>query len=332
MDALRIDREAMDAIMAHSRAAHPEECCGAIVARDDRDVVHRFTNIQSRLHAEDPENNPRDGTRGYTPEPKELLAVLHAGEEPGARLVAFYHSHPINGSYFSEEDRARAMFGDEPAYPDVTYVVFSDARVEGEVRAFAWDDAAQDFVERELEVRHRDVAAPPAAPAAAANGADDTATIPARKTVAGTAAKAVPAAARKRAGATRRTATGEAPAKSGPAKKTAKKPAARTASGQKAAKKKAVRRTAAKKTAAKKTVAKKTAARRPAAKKIAARRTASRKTAARKPARKTAVRKTGAGRGAAKKLAARKVVAKQAAARAKTASRGRRAGAARKKK
>ncbi len=40
MDALSIDREALDAIMAHSREAHPEECCGAIIARGDRDVVH----------------------------------------------------------------------------------------------------------------------------------------------------------------------------------------------------------------------------------------------------------------------------------------------------
>lgn len=153
MDAVTIDRDAVEAMHAHGRELHPEECCGAIVERDGRDVVHRFTNIQSRLHAENPEEHPRDGRTAYAPEPKELYAALRAGEAPGARLKIFYHSHAVRGSYFSGEDRARAMFGDDPAYPDVTYVVVSDAREPGEIRAFRWDEAAHDFVEVPIEVR-----------------------------------------------------------------------------------------------------------------------------------------------------------------------------------
>ena len=45
------------------------------------------------------------------------------------------------------------MFGDEPAYPDVTYVVVSHAFVPGEARAFRWHEAANGFVEVSLEVR-----------------------------------------------------------------------------------------------------------------------------------------------------------------------------------
>jgi proteasome lid subunit RPN8/RPN11 len=153
MDPLILDRASIDAMHAHARAEHPDECCGAIVERGGRDVVHRFTNIQNRLHAEHPDEVPRDAKTAYTPEPKELLAALREGEQSGARLKVFYHSHSVRGSYFSGEDRARAMFGDEPAYPDVTYVVVSDARTPGEARAFHWDDASQDFVEREIEVR-----------------------------------------------------------------------------------------------------------------------------------------------------------------------------------
>jgi proteasome lid subunit RPN8/RPN11 len=153
MDPLTIDRAALDAMHAHGRAAHPDECCGAIVERDGRDAVVRFTNIQNRLHAENPAENPRDARTAYTPEPKELYAAIRAGEEPGARLKVFYHSHAVRGSYFSGEDRARAMFGDDPAYPDVTYVVVSDAREPGEARAFRWDDGAQDFVEVPIVVR-----------------------------------------------------------------------------------------------------------------------------------------------------------------------------------
>jgi proteasome lid subunit RPN8/RPN11 len=153
MDTLTLDRAALDAMHAHARDVHPDECCGAIVEHDGRDVVHRFTNIQSRLHAENALEHPRDARTAYAPEPKELFAALRAGEQPGCRLKVFYHSHAVRGSYFSGEDRARAMFGDDPAYPDVTYVVVSDARTEGEARAFRWDETARDFVELAIAVR-----------------------------------------------------------------------------------------------------------------------------------------------------------------------------------
>jgi proteasome lid subunit RPN8/RPN11 len=153
MGPLKLEQTTIDAMLAHGRAAHPDECCGAVVERDGRDVVHRFTNIQNRLHVEHPLDYPRDAKTAYTPEPKELLAAIRAGEAPGARLKVFYHSHAVRGSYFSGEDRARAMFGDEPAYPDVTYIVVSDAREPGEVRAFHWHEATNDFVEVPIEVR-----------------------------------------------------------------------------------------------------------------------------------------------------------------------------------
>jgi proteasome lid subunit RPN8/RPN11 len=152
MTPLRLERAALDEMLAHARSTHPAECCGAVVARDGRDVVRRFTNVQDRLHAEDPVANPRGAETAYTPEPKELFAVLREADQPSAVLKVFYHSHTRIGSYFSGEDRARAMFGDEPAYPDVTYVVVSDSRTPGEARAFRWDDARRDFVELPIEV------------------------------------------------------------------------------------------------------------------------------------------------------------------------------------
>jgi proteasome lid subunit RPN8/RPN11 len=152
MDDLTLERAALDEILAHARATHPAECCGAVVSRDGRDLVRRFTNIQDRLHREHPDAYPRGAETAYTPEPKELLAVIQEGEAPGAALKVFYHSHTRVGAYFSGEDRARAMFGDDPAYPDVTYVVVSDSRTPGEARAFHWDDGARDFVERTVRV------------------------------------------------------------------------------------------------------------------------------------------------------------------------------------
>jgi proteasome lid subunit RPN8/RPN11 len=147
MEPLTLERRALEDILAHARETHPEECCGAVLRRAGGDEVRRFVNIQERLHAEDPEAFPRGAVTAYTPEPKELFTVLRDAEAPGSVLAVFYHSHTRVGAYFSGEDRARAMFGDEPAYPDVTYLVVSDSRVAGEARAFRWDAGVNDFVE-----------------------------------------------------------------------------------------------------------------------------------------------------------------------------------------
>lgn len=149
---LTLARAALEEILAHARATTPEECCGAVVEAGGRDDVRRFTNLQGTLHREKPAEYPRDATAAYTPEPKELFAALRAGETPGALLKVFYHSHTRVGAYFSGEDRARAMFGDDPAYPDVAYLVVSDSRTPGEARAFRWDETARDFVEVPVEL------------------------------------------------------------------------------------------------------------------------------------------------------------------------------------
>ena len=151
-DHLTLERAALEDILAHARATHPAECCGAVLVRDGRDVVRRFTNIQDRLHGEDPVNNPRSAETAYAPEPRELYAIVEGGDAPGARLKVFYHSHTRVGAYFSGEDRARALFGDEPAYQGVVYLVVSDSREQGEARAFRWQESLRDFVELPLEV------------------------------------------------------------------------------------------------------------------------------------------------------------------------------------
>jgi proteasome lid subunit RPN8/RPN11 len=152
MEPLTLERAALDEILAHARATHPKECCGAVLAQGGRDAVRRFTNVQDELHGTDPETYPRGAETAYTPEPRELFAAVRDGEAPGARLKVFYHSHTRVGAYFSGEDRARAMFDDEPAYPEVTYVVVSDSRTPGEARAFRWSDPARDFIEVEVKL------------------------------------------------------------------------------------------------------------------------------------------------------------------------------------
>jgi len=68
-------------------------------------------------------------------------------------VSVIYHSHIDAGAYFSETDRRNAMLGDEPTYPDATYVVTSvvDGRVDG-MAAFRWDATQRDFTPVELSV------------------------------------------------------------------------------------------------------------------------------------------------------------------------------------
>lgn len=151
---LGIDRGAVEEIDRHACEAYPDECCGVVLWGGGRDHVRRITNIQNRLHAEDPREHPRDARIAYFMEPKELYAVLREAETAGRRILAFYHSHPEYGAYFSEEDKARAMAWDEPAYPEACQIVVSV--VAGAVReriAVAWDERSREFAEVDLAIR-----------------------------------------------------------------------------------------------------------------------------------------------------------------------------------
>jgi len=84
-------------------------------------------------------------------DPKELLAMNREVDSGRAGLKAFYHSHPNHDAYFSAEDKRQALFGDEPSYPDATYLVISvyDRQVRN-IKAYQWDETAKDFIEAEL--------------------------------------------------------------------------------------------------------------------------------------------------------------------------------------
>jgi len=149
---LHLKRPIWDGLCRHAQETFPEECCGAIVlGADGEETVRRITNRQNAMHAKDPRNYPRDATIAYFMDPKELLAIIQETEGGGATLKAFYHSHPNHDAYFSAEDKARAMFIDEPSYPDTAYLVISiyDREVRA-IRAYLWNEERKDFVETSL--------------------------------------------------------------------------------------------------------------------------------------------------------------------------------------
>ncbi len=149
---IEIETSALDAMHAHAAEGFPEEVCGVLFASPGGQLVRRMQNVQNALHAADPVANPRDARTAYQFDANELLEVSRQGDEPEWKIVLFYHSHPQHGAYFSETDKSRALFGGEvelgPAFPGVAYLVISVYdRVVRDRKAFAWDEAAQDFLE-----------------------------------------------------------------------------------------------------------------------------------------------------------------------------------------
>jgi proteasome lid subunit RPN8/RPN11 len=148
---IHLQPQTWDALCRHAEATFPEECCGVILASVGGEQVRPITNIQNAMHARDPQGYPRAATIAYFMHPKELLTVLQEVDSGKATLKAFYHSHPNHDAYFSAEDRARAMFADEPSYPDTAHLVISIYEREVRVmRAYVWDEGEKDFVEAPL--------------------------------------------------------------------------------------------------------------------------------------------------------------------------------------
>jgi [CysO sulfur-carrier protein]-S-L-cysteine hydrolase len=141
-------QETCNEISRHSEESFPEECCGLVLCIGTKEQVRRMDNIQNKLHALDPATYPRTAAIAYAMDPRELESVLDAALAAGAKLKAFYHSHPDHQAYFSAEDKAFATPFGEPTFPDAAQIVVSVIqRAVKTIKAFGWSDATKDFVE-----------------------------------------------------------------------------------------------------------------------------------------------------------------------------------------
>jgi proteasome lid subunit RPN8/RPN11 len=143
-----LTQETWNEISRHSRETFPEECCGVVLSNGVKDQARRLENIQNKLHALDPATYPRTAAIAYAVDPRELESVIDDADKAGAKLKAFYHSHPDHEAYFSAEDKAFAMPFGEPTFPNAAQIVVSvyDRTVKA-IKAFAWSGEKKDFVE-----------------------------------------------------------------------------------------------------------------------------------------------------------------------------------------
>jgi [CysO sulfur-carrier protein]-S-L-cysteine hydrolase len=103
-----ISREHLLAIYRQSRAEFPKECCGYILGRGEGAELVPCENRQDKLHAIDPEANPRTAENGYNIGGRELLRLVRSFESDAPATI-IYHSHPRVGAYFSREDTDAAL-------------------------------------------------------------------------------------------------------------------------------------------------------------------------------------------------------------------------------
>jgi proteasome lid subunit RPN8/RPN11 len=137
---LRIDREALTAIVAHARRDAPNECCGLLVGRPGE-----------ILEAVPAGNGAGDPTRRYEISPADYFAQIKrcrrisAAQSESFGVLGAYHSHPRGGPHPSETDTAEA-------FRDFVFVIVGLAGAAGGMEIRAYTLEGEQLVPVELEV------------------------------------------------------------------------------------------------------------------------------------------------------------------------------------
>ncbi|MBI5664883.1 MAG: M67 family metallopeptidase [Nitrospirae bacterium] len=143
---MKLDRHIVEQIYKHAMEEYPFECCGIITGNSDKQTLHLCRNIQKSLHEEDPSRYPRDARIAYMIDRGEFNRTVSDAKEKGEEVIAFYHSHPEHGAYFSEEDHAAQTVFGEPEFPEALHLVVSViSRTVRDMKCFKWDGSVKAF-------------------------------------------------------------------------------------------------------------------------------------------------------------------------------------------
>ena len=111
MPGVRIDREALTAIVAHARRDAPNECCGLLVGRP-AGPAEAGPHV---LEAVPASNGASEPAKRYEISPVDYFAQIHRcrrineAQSEHFAVVGAYHSHPRGGPEPSETDTAQAF-------------------------------------------------------------------------------------------------------------------------------------------------------------------------------------------------------------------------------
>ena len=95
---LTISRKFVDAIIEHSRAEYPDECCGVILGPAGKNLPMRLKQMINAAHS----------PTFYEFDPKDLLALYREVDDNDEEIVVIYHSHTETEAFPSRTDIAYA--------------------------------------------------------------------------------------------------------------------------------------------------------------------------------------------------------------------------------
>ncbi len=127
--------DTLKAMFKHAERCYPEECCGFVLANS---TIHCGSNIQSELNRANPDRFIRDSATGYTFSFTDLK-LLNNSLNSSNPVVLIYHSHPDVGAYFSDEDKDKALFLGQPAYPVGHVVIDVKNGISVGAKVFQWN-------------------------------------------------------------------------------------------------------------------------------------------------------------------------------------------------
>lgn len=129
-----IAADALKEIEQHAREAYPDECCGALIARDGRIV--RAVRLQNTTAA--------GARRRFRIGPSDYRFAEEQAREIGGTLAGFYHSHPDAPARPSQHDL-------EHAWPNLIYTITTvDRGGPGETTAWRLRDDRSGFDQQHL--------------------------------------------------------------------------------------------------------------------------------------------------------------------------------------
>lgn len=148
---MKINKDAIEKINEHAIETYPDECCGIVTGKGDEQTVHKCTNIQNELHADDPERHPRDAKTAYAIDRVAAEKIYSEARKKGEDVIAFYHSHIDCDAYFSQTDKDAQVVFDEPEFPDALQIVVSVIKknICG-IKVFKWEREKKDFISFDL--------------------------------------------------------------------------------------------------------------------------------------------------------------------------------------
>lgn len=133
---LKLPSHQVDRILAHARAASPEECCGLLGGS--------YPLVRSTYELK---NIAIDRLISYEAAPEDLFAAQRRMRERGEQLLAIYHSHPRAAIPTPSATDVRLAF-----YPSAIYLIIGLGGSEPVIGAFRISEKEQSWKAVEYEI------------------------------------------------------------------------------------------------------------------------------------------------------------------------------------